>query len=1097
MTAPDPQQAPSSPRRPWRRLGQGALALLLVLLMLAAAARWLAPGWVAREAGEWAQARGYRLSLGEVKIEPWALAASIGPYRLADAGGAELAAGERARVRAAFWPLVTGRVDLAELALAKPALTLERAADGQWNWARFALAASPAGKPAAAKEPLRLTVADASISGGRLRLIDRQGSLREFDAQGLTLAVHELSTESADGRVSLAARLPDGARLAWQGGGGLSPLNLQGKLSLTALKAASFWPWLAPHLRLALPPAGSVSASTAYRFALENDVPQLALSALAVSFDNWQLSAPGTRSELALGRLALSGGTLDLTARTLSFEAVGVDSLRLAATRKQDGLIDWLAALPAREAAEADKGQAKDGWQVQLQKIRLTDTHYALVDRGFVRPLQVNASAPEITARFRLDRGGDFTLDEAGGQVGAVSVGSEGAEPLFTLAGATLAGGVVDGAKARASLGTLSLAGLDARVRRLRDGQLEAARVFETARPSAKAGQATGPAWQLGYPAVTLQDSRLRWLDDTVARPVVFELTDIAGQAAPDGDGVAARVDARAGRGRLSVDGRLAGDTVEARVRAEALPLQPFAPYVLAGTPLTLAAGSVSADLATRLNGARWQVSGAGSIDALRVLESGQRQPLLAWQRLGVQGVKADAQGVSIARARLTRPTARFILDKERRSNVEKLFAGRSGGETPPAAGKGGAYRFNLRTLQVSGGALEFADLGMQPVFGTRIHDLSGSVLGLTSTHGRRATVSFDGDVDEYGDVRIRGRLQPFAVTDDLDMRFAFRNIPVGSLNPYSMNFAGWRVDDGRLSVDLGYRIDARKLTADNRVVIKSLKLGEEIPDYQGTRLPLKLAVALLEDADGVIDLDLPVSGSLDDPKFSYGHLVWQAVRNVIVKVATAPFRALAALMGSEGFDEVYAVPGEAALTPPEREKLATLAKLLERRSQLTVAIGGGFDPKADRVALARARVDRAVLSAAGFAPPAGEPLPVPDLSDPAQRAAIKSVYADKIGRVALLKRIVELPDDDARYRTLLDEMVASERVDDASLAALADARARAARDALLKADPSLAGRVTQAGAQAVSAGADGVPLVLEAGRAASPAQEASAPVAG
>ncbi|NDV12947.1 DUF748 domain-containing protein [Crenobacter caeni] len=1097
MTAPDPQHAPSSSRRPWRRLGQGALALLLVLLLFAAAARWLAPGWAAREAGQWAQARGYTLALGEVEIEPWALAASIGPYRLADAGGAELVAGERARVRVAFWPLVTGRVDLAELTLASPTLTLERAADGQWNWARFAQVASPAAPPDAAKEPLRLTVDDASVADGRVRLIDRQGSLREFDAQGLSLAVRDLSTESADGRVSLAARLPDGARLAWQGGGGLSPLKLQGTLSLTALKAASFWPWLAPHLRLAAPPAGSVSASTAYRFSLEKDAPELMLSALAVSFDNWQLSAPETRSELALGRLALTGGTLDLAARTLSFATISGDGLRLAGMRRQDGLIDWLAALPAREAAEAGKPQAKNGWQVALQKIRLADTHYALTDRSFVQPLQVNASAPELTARFRLDRGGDFTLDEAGGQIRALSIGSEGAEPVLTITEANLAGGRVDGAKARASLSTLELSGLDARVRRLRGGQLEAGRVFETASPAPKSGKATGPAWQLGYPSVTLQDSRVRWQDDSVARPVVFELTDIAGQAAPDGDGVAARIDARAGRGRLSVDGRLAGEAMQARVRGDALPLPPFAPYALAGTPLTLAAGSVSADLDARLNGARWQVSGAGSIDTLRVLEAGQRQPLLAWQRLGVQGVSADAQGVSIVRARLTRPTARFILDKERRSNVEKLFAGRPDSAARPPAGKGDAYRFNLRTLQVSGGALEFADLGMQPVFGTRIHDLSGSVLGLSSTPGRRATVSFDGDVDEYGDVRIRGRLQPFAVTDDLDMQLAFRNIPVGSLNPYSMNFAGWRVDDGRLSVDLGYRIDKRKLTADNRVVIKSLKLGKEIPDYQGTRLPLKLAVALLEDADGVIDLDLPVTGSLDDPKFSYGHLVWQAVRNVIVKVATAPFRALAALMGGEGFDEVYVVPGEAALTPPEREKLATLAKLLERRSQLTVAIGGGFDAKADRVALARARVDRAVLTAAGFAPPAGEPLPVPDLSDAAQRAAIKSVYADKIGRVALLRRIVELPDDDARYRTLLDEMVAAERVDDASLTALADARARAARAALLEADPSLASRVTLAPAKGVSADADGVPLVLTAGRVASPAPEASAPAAG
>lgn len=378
------------------------------------------------------------------------------------------------------------------------------------------------------------------------------------------------------------------------------------------------------------------------------------------------------------------------------------------------------------------------------------------------------------------------------------------------------------------------------------------------------------------------------------------------------------------------------------------------------------------------------------------------------------------------------------------------------------------------------GGRLEFADLGMQPVFGTRIHSLSGSVLGLSSRPGRRGTVALQGEVDQVGDVRIRGALAPFAPTDDLDLALTFRNIPIRSLNPYSATFAGWTIDDGRLSVDLRYLLEQRRLKGDNRVVIDSIKLGHEVEDYQGSRLPLRLAVALLEDSDGRIDLSLPVQGSLDDPQFSYGHLVWQAIRTVLVKVVSAPFRALSALLGKEGFDEVYATPGEAALSAPEREKLGKLGELLQKRPQLRVALSGRWDPDADARELARARADGAILQAAGFTLHQGEPLPLPNLDDSEIRAALRSIYASQVGRVRLLQRLVTTPDGKARWNTLRDELIAAQRIGADELSRLADARAQAARAVVLAGRPELAERVTLAPSASGKGQADGVPLGVE-----------------
>jgi len=381
-----------------------------------------------------------------------------------------------------------------------------------------------------------------------------------------------------------------------------------------------------------------------------------------------------------------------------------------------------------------------------------------------------------------------------------------------------------------------------------------------------------------------------------------------------------------------------------------------------------------------------------------------------------------------------------------------------------------------VRAVRVRDARLDFADRGLNPAFGTRIHSLSGTVLGLSSQRGRRSTVTLDGRVDQYGDVRIRGSLLPLDAMRDLDMALNFRNIPLGSLNPYAMTFAGWKITDGRLGTELRYLVQDRQLKGDNRMVVDNIQLGDEVADYQGTRLPLRLAVAILEDSDGRIDLSLPVAGSLDAPDFSYGHLVWQALRNVLVKVATAPFRAL---FGGEGFDEIYADAGDDRIPPPEREKLHKLAELLAKRPKLKLALGGGYDVAGDTAALVRQQVDSDILQRAAYRLQADEPLPVPDLGDTAVRQAVSDAYSVQFGRLAWLKQVATTADTPARAQAMRAALLAARQVDSQALAALARARAAAARQLMLAAQPALAERITLLPPEQVKSSADGVPLRL------------------
>jgi hypothetical protein len=291
------------------------------------------------------------------------------------------------------------------------------------------------------------------------------------------------------------------------------------------------------------------------------------------------------------------------------------------------------------------------------------------------------------------------------------------------------------------------------------------------------------------------------------------------------------------------------------------------------------------------------------------------------------------------------------------------------------------------------------------------------------------------------------------------------------------MSFAGYQIDDGRIDVDLRYTAKEGQLIGKNRFVIRKIKLGDEVPDFKGLKLPIRLAIAVLEDSDGMIDVNIPIKGNVDSPEFSMGHLFWQALRNVLSSIVTAPFRALASLFGEEGLDGIYTAPGESVITPPEQEKLEKVAKLLEKKANAVVEFYGTYDPQIDRQELARVNADRAILLAAGFKLNDTEPLPNPSLSDPRVQSGLKSAYGSQVGRIKLAQQLIKLPNTPARWEALRKELIEAQNINEARLIALANARASNARDAFLKNSPDIKDRVRVGKAQEVKAEDAGIPL--------------------
>ncbi len=559
--------------------------------------------------------------------------------------------------------------------------------------------------------------------------------------------------------------------------------------------------------------------------------------------------------------------------------------------------------------------------------------------------------------------------------------------------------------------------------------------------------------------------------------------------------------------GTIKSTWQISDKALSGKVGIEHLAVKPWLSLAPSYQRLDSNSGVINGDFDVKQDTEALTVDGDIKFDQLDIRVSGSKDPLLAWEstslsRLHLMLPRAEGKPgqLTLNEVVVDHPKIRFIIDAQHQSNFRSLFSQPEpippvkSGEVaktdspivatakPPVSAKAAepTFRYDIRSIRLKNGYMFFSDESIKPVFHVDVSELNGSVQGISNEPGRYATLILNGRAAKTGSLRARGQLAFADPRLNHDVSLTFKNIPLNATNPYAMTFAGYRIDDGRIDVDLRYITKDGQLQGKNRFVIKKIKLGEEVPDYQGTRLPLGLAIALLEDSDGMIDVNIPVKGNVNDPEFSVGHLVWQAFKTVLANVVTAPFRALGALMGIENMDAVGFVAGESALPPDDDEQLTKVAAYLAKRPKSKLVIHGSYDPAVDGPELARAMADRAVLEASGLQVPTGEPLPTPNLSDPKVKAALKSVYGSQVGRIKLGQRLMTLPDNHERETQLRQELIQSYKISDDQLKQLAAQRAEALKAQLVASDNSLAARITIGEPETVTADGNRVPLVVQ-----------------
>lgn len=613
-----------------------------------------------------------------------------------------------------------------------------------------------------------------------------------------------------------------------------------------------------------------------------------------------------------------------------------------------------------------------------------------------------------------------------------------------------------------------------------------------------------GGEWRVHADTIRLNEATVLAEDRSVQPVAKFELAPIVLTVNGWSTDASAKVQVDADvtinkKGKLLSKGDVQLEPLAAQLAVDLtdFELPAIQPYLNATTAVTLHSGRLGVKgnvsyAATPESAAPVKFKGEVRVADLSTTDQLVNEDFVKWRSLTVTGIdfSQNPDKLDINRIVARQPYGKVVIAKDTTINVTKVLSPHSTPEQATeqqdtgeesAAGKQAAsketdekkdggrdnkrdaaaskpavadaasepmFPVRIKTVQLIDGSANFADYSVEPSFATGILELNGTVTGLSSDPASRAKVKLAGKVDKYAPVDINGQVNLLSAAVFTDLSMNFRNMELTTFNPYSGKFAGYNISKGKLSTELKYLVQDRKLDASHHIVIDNLEFGDKTDSKDAAPIPLKLAVALLKDRHGIIDLNLPVTGTLDDPQFRLGPVIWQAVLNLLTKIVTAPFAALGALFGGgEDLAFVDFEAGQAVLPASQTEKLNNLAKALVERPQLKLNVPLTVVTTQDSEAMARAALTEKLGPNAAAEPPKD------DAAKRQRIAVLEKVYKEVAKSAPTYPPETQTEkgtDLDARLKFLEQSLLDRMRPDDAALTALAQQRARAVQDTLL-----------------------------------------------
>ena len=931
-----------------------ALALVLFVALFGAFGYLVLPGIIKSQAEQLITAKLQRqISIEKIEVSPYALAVSIHGLKLMEADGAAVFAGfdEMAIDLSAesffrFAPVVQ------ELRLIKPYLHLVRSAAYHYNIDDIIeMIRSQPDSP----EPARFSVHNIQVEGGAI-VFEDQPKKTTHNVDDLKLGIPFVSSLPSQVAIFVEPLLSakvNGAPLQFKGRARpyAETREAVADLDLEAIDLSRYLDYL-PYQPGFKMPSGKLGLHLTANFlqrpatAAGASAPGLMIKGNLV-LSSLLLTELDGKPMLRLPELAATLGEVDLLSGQLGIAKLVLTGPELNVVAGRNGTLNLMRLAPPASKPAAAK-----------------------------TPVAAQATPRATTAGIRL------TLDDLLIKSAHLRYASDAARPMaveMDKLDLGLKKIVVDLSKGEASIAELNSGSGNLLVSQGKSAAPVTAAKPDRADPAAAAGFAV----TLGRAAVTGWTAQLE--DRSTARPVVTRVAPLSLtlQDVSTVPGKTGRVELQAGVnkiGQIKIKGSASMAPLSAVLALDlkAVDLLPLQSYFTDQVNLLVtraelsAKGSLTLDQKSggRLTGG---YKGDLTVGNLATIDKQSGNDFLRWKSLYFGAVDARLEPLSLAigQVALSDFFARVIVDGNGRINLQDVVRSQQNEQkslteampagtavpTPPAP-TATMPPIKIGKLTLQEGKVRFSDNFIKPNYTANLMDLGGTVTGLSSDAATSATLDLRGQVNN-APLSIAGRINPLKGDLFLDVAASVKGMELAPLTAYSAKYVGYGIEKGKLSFDVSYQVEKRKLTAQNRLILDQLTFGDKIASATATQLPVRLAVALLSDRNGVIDISLPVGGSLDDPQFSLGGIIVKVIVNAITKVITAPFALLGSLFGGgEELSSLEFDPGHAAIPAAGEAKLKSLATALLDRPGLKLEIAGRTDPESDKEGLRRASID-------------------------------------------------------------------------------------------------------------------------------------------
>ncbi|WP_339457324.1 DUF748 domain-containing protein [Pseudomonas sp. EA_65y_Pfl1_P120] len=677
--------------------------------------------------------------------------------------------------------------------------------------------------------------------------------------------------------------------------------------------------------------------------------------------------------------------SLDFELKNLSTLPEDNADMTLVAAGPDGGRIDWkgnfsLVPITSEGTLKVTDGKMKAWWPYVRDALPL------VLEDGVLN------FSTEYT--FSLAKETELNLTNTAASIAPFAIKAPDGRPLVRLERLDVSETTVDLAKQQVIVGKIRSNKLETWAALEADGQLDWQKLFasQPSKPAKAPEPVSAPAtadspkaepaapskpWQVLLKDVQLRNYQVHLADRQAKPAVALELgplnVDVQNFDSLNQNPFTLKLDTGLGKqGKIQATGEVNLNPVSAKlkVNTQDIDLRVAQSYISPFIRLELRSGMLGSNLDVNLKGTdplKLQVTGRAQVDQLHTLDTLKTRDFLKWQRLVLEGVNYQhGDSLSIDKVNLLQPYARFMINDDRTTNIDDLLIPQPADSGTKSAAKPASkdkpLGIRIGQIAINDGSANFADFSLTPNFATAIQQLNGKIGTIDSRQAKPASVDIKGKVDRYAPVTIKGSVNPFDPMAALDIATSFKRVELTNLTPYSGKFAGFRIRKGRLNLDLHYVITKGQLKAENKVVVEQLQLGEKVDSTDAVDLPIRLAIALLKDTNGKITIELPVTGDLNNPQFSVMPIVWQTLRNLVVRAATAPFTFIGGLVtggGSEDLGNVSFGPGSSELNKDAEGALNTLAKALKERPALRLEIEGTAAASSDGPFLAAQRLER------------------------------------------------------------------------------------------------------------------------------------------